>query len=171
MRNFILCALTIAFIAGGAGVFPVAAQKKRATRKMRDITIYVYQEPASGIYGSIVPVKRRIVDYRPLDQAMKLLLKGANKAELKRNLSNFIYELKFVSARVVKGTAQIKFKFIHPEIAEESWEGGGFDRKNFNLAVEQTARQFPGVERVSFCIEGMQGYTNPDANGLIKCPF
>lgn len=166
-----LLALVLAAVSAPAG-----AQKKIKTRtaKTREITIYVYQNPPAGsgeFYGSLVPVKRTIPDGRPLGRAMKLLLAGATEEEEKRGLSNFIYELKFVSARIVKGTAQIKFKFIHPEIAEESWEGGGFDRKNFNLAVEQTARQFPGVKQVSFCIEGMQGYTDPEANGIVKCPF
>ena len=151
-------------------------RKKRQTRKMREVTIYVYQRPAiesDEFYGKLVPVQRRIVDYKPLDQALKLLLKGANEEEEKRNLHSFIFELKFVSARVKNGTAQIKFKFINPEIALESWEGGGFDYKNFNFAVEQTARQFPGVKRVSFCIAGMQGYTDDPDNGNqpVKCPF
>ena len=175
MKKALLQLSLIAFVLA-AVVAPVAAQKKTKTRsaKTREITIYVYRQPTADSgesYGSLVPVKRIISDNKPLGRAMKLLLAGATEEEEKRGLSNFIFELKFVSARIVEGTAQIKFKFINPEIAEESWEGGGFDRKNFNLAVEQTARQFPGVERVSFCIEGMQGYTDTEGNGLVKCPF
>jgi len=171
MRKRFSIILIIVFIA--ANIYPAAGQTKRAAGKMRDVSIYVYQTQMKGdvLHGSLVLVKRRIVDERPLGQALKLLLAGANKAEQKRGLSSFIYELKLQSARIVNKTAQIKFKFIHPDTAEESWEGGGFDRANFNLAVEQTARQFPGVERVSFCIEGQQGLTDPDANGVVDCPF
>lgn len=166
---FVLIAAASSFAA------PAQAQKKQPkTPQTREITIYVYQRPpaeSGKFYGEIVPVKRQIANYKPLGQALKLLLEGATEEEEKRNLESFIFELDFVSARIVKGTAQIHFKFRNPEIAIESWEGGGFDRENFNRAVEKTARQFAGVKRVSFCISGMQGYTDPDGKPEVKCPF
>lgn len=170
MKRLILSSILLIFSAYFA--LPLMAQKTKnlaKSAKTREVIIYVYQRPPESDKGKIVPVKRKIVDYEPLSQALKLLLKGANEAEGKRNLESFIFELDFVSARIKNGTAQIHFKFQNPSIALESWEGGGFDRENFNLAVERTARQFPEVKRVSFCISGKKGYTNDEPEG--KCPF
>lgn len=173
MKRLILSSILL--ILAACFALPLKAQKTKniaKSRKTREVTIYVYQQPpeTSGeFYGKIIPVKRKIVDHEPLSQALKLLLKGANEAETKQNLESFIFELDFVAARIKNGTAQIHFKFQNPSIALESWEGGGFDRENFNLAVEQTARQFPEVKRVSFCISGKKGYTTEEPVG--KCPF
>jgi spore germination protein GerM len=173
MRILILSIITVLFTA--ANFASASAQKKAKATKTSEITIYVYQRPSetSGdFYGTVVPVRRRIVNSpAPLETALKLLLEGANEEEHKRRLESFIFELKFISARVRNKTAQINFEFINPEIALESWEGGGFDYENFNKAVEQTARQFPGVERVSICIDGKKGYTDRDGNPPVKCPF
>lgn len=172
LRKPILSIVVLTVAALACFVSPTLAQKKKPrTPKTREITVYVYQRPDGGLYGKIIPVRRRIRDHQPLSQALKLLLKGATDEESKRNLESFIFELDFVFARVVKGTAQIHFKFQNPEIALESWEGGGFDRENFKRAVEQAARQFPGVRRVSICIGGKQGYIEEDINPPVKCPF
>lgn len=174
MRKTILTIVAVLAIVA-ASFASVTAQKKSVKEKLpktREITIYVYQSPAetSGeFHGTIVPVRRKIIDYKPLDAALKLLLGGANQDEQRRNLTNFIFGLKFYSARVRNKTAQINFKFDNPEIALESWEGGGFDHDNFVKAVNQTARQFPGVERVSICVDGMKNYVNYDQSS--KCPF
>jgi hypothetical protein len=174
MKKLILTIAAVLTIAA-ASFAPVTAQKrtqKEILPKTRDVTIYVYRKPSekSGEFsGALVPVRRRIIDYEPLDAALKLLLRGANQDEQKRNLTNFIFGLEFYSARVRNKTAQINFKFDNPEIALESWEGGGFDHENFVKAVSQTAGQFPGVERVSICVDGMKNYINYDQTG--KCPF
>ncbi|HEX8246902.1 MAG TPA: GerMN domain-containing protein [Pyrinomonadaceae bacterium] len=174
MRKLILTIAAVLTIVA-ASFASVAAQKKSGMEKLpktREITIYVYQKPAetSGeFHGKIVPVRRKIIDYKPLDAALKLLLRGANKDEQNRNLTNFIFGLNFYSVRVRNKTAQINFKFDNPEIALESWEGGGFDHENFVKAVSRTASQFPGVERVSICVDGMKNYANYDRTS--KCPF
>jgi spore germination protein GerM len=164
-----------AFLICAASFASIAAQKKGKAPKTREITIYVYQRPAgtSGdFYGTIVPVRRRIVNSAaPLETAFRLLLEGANAEERKRKLDSFIFGLKFFSARVRNKTAQINFKFINQETALESWEGGGFDHENFVRAVELTARQFPGVERVSICVSGIENYTNYDRMNPDKCLF
>lgn len=176
MRKSIL-KIVIAFSIIAASLASVSAQKKSPQEKLpktRDVTIYVYQRPAetSGeFFGALVPVRRTIIDYRPLDAALKLLLRGANQNEQKRNLTNFIFGLEFHSARVRNKTAQINFKFDNPEIALESWEGGGFDHENFVKAVNRTAKQFPGIERVSICVDGMKNYTNFDRSNSGKCAF
>ena len=102
-------------------------------------------------------------------EALRLLLKGANEEEEARDLEDFIFGLKFIAARVRNKTAEINFKFTDPEIALESWEGGGFDHDNFVKAVELTAKQFPGVERVSICVDGRKDYYG--YQGGAKCPF
>lgn len=174
MRKLILIIIAVSAIVS-ASFAPVTAQKRNEKEKLpktRDITIYVYQSPAetSGeFHGTLVPVRRKIIDYKPLDAALKLLLRGATRDEQKRNLTNFIIGLEFYSVRVRNKTAQINFKFHNPEIALESWEGGGFDYDNFVKAVNRTARQFPGVERVSICVDGMKNYVNYDQSS--KCPF
>ena len=176
MRKPILTIAAVLTIAA-ACFATVAAQKKSPEGKMpktRDITIYVYQRPAekSGeFFGRLIPVRRKIIDYKPLDAVLKLLLRGANQEEQNRNLTNFIFGLEFYSARVRNKTAQINFKFDNPEIALESWEGGGFDHENFVKAVNRTAKQFPGIERVSICVDGMKNYVNYDRSDSGKCPY
>lgn len=154
---------------------PASAQKRSKAKppKTRVVTIYVYECPAESteFFGQIVSVRRKIARDKPLGASVKELLKGANEEEQKRNLSSFIFGLSFVSARIRNKTAQINFKFTDEEIAEESWEGGGFDHANFVKAVEQTVRQFAGVERVSICVNGIENYADFGSTNPVKCSF
>lgn len=146
---------------------------KPSPRKTRDVTIYVYGEfDADKGVRKIVPVYREIVDYRPLDQALKLLFKGTTEDERNRGLSDINLDLKFYSARIRNRTAQINLKLDakYEENLEESWEGGGFRYDKFAEAVERTARQFDGVERVSICINGIGNYADFGAK-RVKCSF
>lgn len=180
MRNtnffrFILSVAAVLTILAANSALTASAQKKtkKKSPKTRDITIYVYERPAESteFFGRLVAVQRKIVDDKPLGAALKELLKGANEDEQKRNLSSFIFGLEFVSARVRNKTAQINFKFTDEEIAEESWEGGGFDHANFVKAVEQTARQFACVERVSICVNGIENYADFGSTKPVECSF
>lgn len=173
--NKLFSAIIISAIIGAtASLAPVAGQKKSKQKKTREITIYVYQRPAETngeFYGQIVSVRRTVADDKPLGAAMKSLLEGATEAEQKDGLASFIFGLKFVSVRVKNKTAQVNFKFEDEKTAEESWEGGGFDHTNFVKAVEQTARQFPGVERVEICVNGVKNYIEFNRANQIKCSF
>lgn len=172
-RLILFVAAALAILAANSA--PASAQKRSKTKspKTRYITIYVYElQPVSAEgWWRLVPVRRKIVADKPLGAALKELLKGANEEEQNRNLASFITGLEFVSARIRNKTAQINFKFTDEEIVEESWEGGGFDHANFVKAVEQTARQFAGVERVSICVNGIENYTDFDPANRVKCSF
>lgn len=172
-RLILLAAAVLTILA--ASPARASAQKKSQAKpaKTRNITIYVYElQPVSAEgWWRLVPVRRKIVDRKPLGTAMKELLKGANEEEQNRNLASFITGLEFVSARVRNKTAQINFRFTDEEIAEESWEGGGFDYANFVKAVEQTARQFAGIERVSICVNGIENYADFGSTNQVKCSF
>lgn len=148
--------------------------QKAAPVKTRGVTIYVYGEfDADKGRHKIVPVYREIVDYRPLDQALKLLTEGTTEDERNRGLSDLVLDLKFHSARVRQKTAQINLKLNakYEENLEEAWEGGGFHYDQFVEAVELTARQFPGIEKVSICINGIENYTDFGRTKKIKCSF
>lgn len=138
---------------------------------MRDVTIYLYKKVAGSSSGALVPARRRIIDYEPLDAALKLLMISANEEEQKRGLSNFMLGVEFYSARVANKTAQINFKFHNTEIALGGWESGEFDHKIFVDAVDRTAKQFPGIERVSICVDGMKNYAGYDQTDEGKCSF
>jgi hypothetical protein len=170
-RKTISIILTIAFIA--AGIFPAAAQKKkRSTRKTRDIAIYVYELPTEGEDFSwrLVPVRRTILDDKPLSRALKMFLKSVTEEERDRHLVAISYDFEFFSARIRNRTAQINFKLKYPEMIEEIWEGIGFKNEDFVKAVELTARQIPGVERISICVNGIENYAN-FASHPVKCSF
>jgi spore germination protein GerM len=175
--NFFRLILSVAAVLMilAANSAPASAQKRSNVKspKTRYITIYVYElQPVSAEgWWRLVPVRRKIVDSKPLGAALKELLKGANDEEQNRNLGSFITGLEFVSARIRNKTAQINFKFTDEEIAEESWEGGGFDHANFIKAVEQTARQFAGVEQVSICVNGIENYADFGSTNPVKCSF
>ncbi len=158
---------------------PASAQKKSEAKppKTRDIMIYVYdgtlstEETEFPRERRIVPIRRRIVNNKPLSRALKLLLKGATEDELyERNLSGIATDLEFVSARIKNGTAQINLKFEDEKLVEESWEGSGFRNEDFVKAVELTAKQFPGIERVSICVNGVENYADFGSEP-IKCSF
>lgn len=176
MRKIILSITAVLTIIVANFTSSEAQRMKGSPAKTRDITIYVYQRTdeinEGGNWGKIVPFQRKIVDRDPLNKAFDLLLKGVNEKEQeKHKVENFIFDLKFIAARVRNKTAQINFKFIHEDIAEESWEGGGFDRYSFAKAVELTAKQFPGVERVTFCISGYKEYEFFGKSRSGKCSF
>lgn len=145
---------------------------KNASQKTRYVTIYVYGEfDADKGVRKIVPVYREITDYRPLDRALNLLLEGTTEDERNRGLSGINLDLKFYSARVRNRTAEVNLKLEREENVEESWEGGGFRYDKFVEAVEQTARQFDGVERVSICINGIENYADFGRTKDKKCSF
>lgn len=154
---------------------PASAQKKfkAKTPKTRAISIYVYDAPSASTefpQQRIVPVRRTIADNNPLSRALKLLLVGVNPEEQERNLIGIGYDFKFVSVRVKNRTAQINFKFKYEESIEESWEGSGFKNEDFVKAVELTATQFPGIERVSICVNGIANYADFGSDP-VKCSF
>jgi hypothetical protein len=133
----------------------------------------VYGSPAESTEfprQQIVPISRTIINNKPLSRALKLLLKGVTEDEQYRNLSGIATDLKFYSARIRNRTAQINLKFEDEEIVEESWEGSGFKNDDFVKAVELTARQFPGIERVSICVNGVENYADFGSEP-IKCSF
>ena len=174
--NLIGLFLTIAFVV--ACILPAIAQQKKnpraAQQKTREVTIYVYQEfdeKSEEVVQRLVPVQRKIVDYRPLDAALKLLLEGPTEEERNRGLAYLVFDLKFFSARVRNKTAQINLKLDYKDYTEESWEGGGFDHERFVKAVELTARQFPGIEKVSICVNGIENYIDFGRTKDIKCSF
>lgn len=147
---------------------------KPSSVKTRYVTTYVYGEfDADKGVRKLVPVYREIVDYRPLDQALKLLTDGTTEDERNRGLTDINWDLKFYSARVRNRTAQINFKLNvkYEENLEESWEGGGFRYDKFVEAVEMTAKQFDGIERVSICINGIENYTDFGRTKNKKCSF
>lgn len=147
---------------------------KSAPKRMLDVAIYLelLSQEANGESTKIlVPVPRRIANYRPFEATLKLLLAGTTEGEITRSLSPVVTDLKFYSARVRNRTAQINLEFENETIVEESWEGSGFDNEKFVKAVELTARQFPGIERVSICVNGIENYTNFDHAKWIKCSF
>ena len=145
---------------------------KSPPAKTRFVTVYVHGEfdPDKGM-KKIVPVQREIVDYRPLDQAFKLFLEGPTEDEENRGLSRLVFDLKFYSARIRNKTAEINLRLEREEYIQESWEGAGFMPEQFVEAVELTAKQFPGVERVSICINGIENYLDFGATKNKKCPF
>ena len=171
MRKTISMILTIIFIA--AGIFPAAAQKKkRQPRKTRDINIYVYELPTGGEDSSwrLVPVRRTIIDDKPLSRALKMFLKSVTEEEQDRHLAAINYDFEFYSARIRNKTAQINFIIKRTEQLEESWEGSGFKNEDFVKAVELTATQIPGVERISICVNGVENYAD-FATHPVKCSF
>ena len=171
MRKTISIILTIIFIA--AGIIPAAAQKKkRQPRKTRDIAIYVYELPTEGedMSWRLVPVRRTIIDNKPLSRALKMFLKSVTEEERDRHLAAINYDFKFFSARIRNGTAQINFIIKNTEQLEESWEGSGFKNEDFVKAVKLTAQQIPGVERVSICVNGIENYADFGSDP-VKCSF
>lgn len=179
MRNINFFRLILLLVAAltilTANSAPASAQKKSTAKppKTRDISIYVYgslSESTEFPRQQIVPISRTIVNNKPLSRALKLLLKGVTEEEQYRNLSGIATDLKFYSARIRNRTAQINLKFEDEEIVEESWEGSGFKNDDFVKAVELTARQFPGIERVSICVNGVENYADFGSEP-IKCSF
>lgn len=163
----------ITFADFGTSDFLVKGRRqKTASVKTRTVTIYVNGafDADNGVY-TIVPVRRRIVDYRPLDAALKLLLEGPTEDEMNRGLSHLVLDLKFHSARVRNKTAQINLRLEREENLEESWEGAGFRYDKFVEAAGLTAAQFPGVEKVSICINGIENYTDFGRTKDKKCSF
>lgn len=147
---------------------------KPSSVKTRDVMIYVYGDfDADMGTRKLVPVYREIVDYRPLDAALKLMTKGTNEDERNRGLTDVVMDLKFYSARVRQKTAQINLKLNvkYEEVLEEAWEGMGFRYDRFVEAVELTAKQFPGIEKVSICINGIENYTDFGRTKVKKCSF
>lgn len=161
---------------------PASAQQKKSEAKLpktRDIVIYVYDNSLESTNENeeyprqrrIVPLRRTILNDKPLSRALKMLLKGTTEDELyDRHLSSVATDLKFFSARIKNRTAEINLKFEDEEIVNESWEGSGFRNEDFVKAVELTAKQFPGIERVSICVNGVENYADFGSEP-IKCSF
>jgi len=178
-RLILSVAAVLTLFAGNSASASAQKKSKAKPPKTRDIMIYVYDNSLESTDESteyprqrrIVPLRRTIVNDKPLSRALKMLLKGTTEDELyDRHLSSIATDLKFFSARIRNRTAQINLKFEDEDIVEESWEGSGFRNEDFVKAVELTARQFPGIERVSICVNGIENYADFGSEP-IKCAF
>jgi hypothetical protein len=168
MKKLILLILVLAIT--GVSVFPVRAQKSRDGQKTREVTIFLLNElpTRTGAEPALVGVKRRVNAKAPLAGAIRSLLAGETEGE---EASGFIFGLLFVSARIKNKTARIDFKYDRADLEEgEEFSWGATMRGFFAEAVERTALQFKGVERVLICVEGLSSYDSPDDAYHRKCP-
>ncbi len=170
MKRPILSIIILSIIA--AGVSPSTAQPKKQRRKTSEAVIFLLKgSPVeSGVVPVLAPVKRRVAARAPLAGAIEALLEGANERD-GEDIYGFIFGLKFVSAQIKNRTARIDFEYDEADLEEgEEYSWGATMRVFFAEAVERTALQFDGVDRVVVCVEGLDRYDSPDDFYHRKCP-
>jgi hypothetical protein len=152
------------------GLTTAQAQRK-AQANLIEVKIYLAKEAedydaqydAKNPHG-LVAVRRKVGAKSPLSSTLKALTEGATRAEVKQKLFSVTYGIKFVSARLEKGTAYTYFTM--PEGATFS---GDLSPLIFRDAVEKTALQFASVRKVEVCLDGILDFWSEAEDGGRKC--
>ena len=149
------------------GLINVFAQKQSQPKKLREVAIYLLREPGDNEeYDSnnplwLFPVKRQVNANEPLVGTMKVLVKGATKAEERRKYHSSTFGIKFVSLSLKNGI--LTARFTMPKTASF---GGDLSPSIFEEAVRKTAIQFKEVKKVIVSLDGVTDFGTEDANNF-----
>ena len=136
--------------------FKGKGRKAASSNKTREVNIYLYQETEIKQLRTpyLIEVKRRVDARAPLTGAIRALLAGGNSEEEKNGMLSFIYGVELESVQIKNRTARVDFEF---DKRTNSWLDPTMEAL-FNEAMERTATQFPGVNRVLVCVDGIENF-------------
>jgi hypothetical protein len=137
--------------------FKGKGKKSASGNKTREVKIYLYQEKEIKQLRTpyLVEVKRRVDAAAPLTETIRALLAGATSEEEKNGVGlSFIYGVNLESVQIKNRTARVDFEF---DTRTNSWLDPTMEAL-FNEAMEKTATQFTGVERVLVCVDGIENF-------------
>jgi spore germination protein GerM len=144
-----------------------AQKKTTAEKKLREVKIYLVKEDAEydpNNLADLFPVRRRVDARAPLAATLKSLMRGETAQEQKRSLFAPTFGIQFVSVTIKDGTALARFTMP---------DGAAFSGTNsplyFIAAVEKTALQFPGVKKVTVCLDGIIDFWREDESEPQSC--
>lgn len=155
--------LGLAILGPGSSVF--------AQAKARQVKIFLgsnrEQDCKPNDVYCLVPVSRTINGPAFAFGAVNALLAGPTEAETSRGLyAPYTEKLTIRSLRVAKGTARLSLRTTLPGIAR--WPGD-LAPARFQMAIEQTLKQFPTVRRVVICLEGYEDFADQETGPKKKC--
>lgn len=150
---------------------PPSSAQDGARAKRRQVKVYMAKiledgrEPAADNPFNIHPLTRTVDAAAPMRPALDALLAGPTSAEEKRGFVDTGFGIKLVRLRRKGATARADFHM--PPGAAFS---GDLSPILFKEAVERTVKQFPGVGKVTVCLDGVLDFWSESGEPPQKCP-
>ncbi len=129
--------------------------QKPAELKLREVKVYFHFIGTEGLESKIIPLKRKVSAKAPLFPAIEAILKDPTEAEQKLGYHSAGYgDMKLVSVKLKRGVARIDFS----RAIRDDYNPGDLQTLAFESAVIKTAKQFPAVEKVVVCVNGINEF-------------
>ena len=171
MKRIILSIAFLSIVAAMCATL-VSAQKKPAKmrKKLKEVNIFLLRKSGAESQNNLFPYKRLVKAGEPLHNALEVLTRGPTRHEKKSGAAASHFGLEYNCATLQSdGTAILRFSKPDDVKFPFNEEYGGEIVPQFVIkAIEQTAMQFPSVNKVIFCLDG--DWISADGKSIDYCP-